>query len=143
MFLALAPSLFGYRPVVVSSGSMAPALRTTDVVVTEQPKDRLAAGTVIDFRSDGVSVIHRIVEVTEAGYRTKGDANQSADSTLVAADDVRGIGVMVVPLAGLPQILFAESRWLELIGLTVALSSAGVMSSRRWVLGPTGPNALP
>lgn len=99
-FLALTPAVFGLRPVVVSSGSMAPALRTADAVVTRPPPESLPVGAVIDFRSDDRRLIHRIIEVTDDGYRTKGDANRAPDRTLVKPENVAGVGVMVVPLLG-------------------------------------------
>lgn len=137
-FLILAPVVFGMRPVVVSSDSMAPALRTADAVVTKNPPELLPVGAVIDYRSGDRRFIHRIVEVTEAGYRTKGDSNQTPDSALVDHQQVTGVGVMVVPFAGLPVILADEGRWLELAGLASVLIAAGVASNRRWLAQPSG-----
>ncbi len=143
VFVALAPIVMGYRPVVVSSGSMAPALVGADVVVTERPDGPLSVGQVVDFRSAGQQVIHRVVGVTDTGYRTKGDANQTPDSSEVRDADVQGVGVMVIPLVGLPSLWIDQGRWPELVGLVVGLMVAGVLSSRRWSsmpgrLGPAG-----
>lgn len=120
--IASTPRLLGYRPVVVTSGSMEPAIHRADVVVTK-PSDGadLRDGTVIDFVVGDDSVLHRITEVTPEGYRTAGDANRSADSTPVLPAQIRGIGVVVVPFIGLPAIWAGDGRWLHLVGLAALL----------------------
>jgi len=82
--MALVPTIVGFRPVLVSSGSMSPSVDRGDVVVTA-PSDGegLAVGAVIDHVVDGDRRIHRVVQATSDGYRTKGDANPSVDSGLV------------------------------------------------------------
>jgi len=124
VFLGLVPVLAGYRPVVVASGSMAPSLRTSDVVITDRPEGELAVGSVIDFQVGQESRIHRIVEVAAEGYRTKGDANQTVDGSLVARSDVNGVGVMVVPLVGLPAVWAGQGRWFHLVIVMVAFVAA-------------------
>lgn len=135
-FLALAPTALGYRPVAVTSASMAPALRTGDVVVTRPATGWLPVGAVIDFRSGDRRIMHRIVEVTAAGYRTRGDANRSPDGFEVVVDEVDGVGVMVVPLVGWPLVLVDDGRWVELVALAGALVGAGVASNRAWISAP-------
>lgn len=131
--LAVAPTVFGYRPVVVASGSMAPALRAADVVVVRPPPEELGVGAVIDYRVGDTSRIHRIVEITEAGYRTQGDANPTPDPQLVVAEDIEGVGVMVVPYVGALRLWFDEGRWAQLLALTVVLTAAGWVTPRRWL----------
>ncbi len=138
--LAVAPLALGYGAVVVSSGSMQPSLDVADAVVIDPAQDDLAVGTVIDYRVGSESRIHRIVEVTESGYRTKGDANPNADAELVAPGDVHGAGVMVVPFAGVPSWLVATGRWPHLLALVVVLALAGRMSRRRWLDSPAEPS---
>lgn len=75
------PILLGF----VTSGSMEPALEPGDgfiaipTAVTDDPE----AGDVVVFRAEviqgGGLTTHRIVEVTDRGYITKGDANPFAD----------------------------------------------------------------
>lgn len=143
LMLALTPAVLGYDPVVVMSGSMGPALRTSDVVVLGQPVGRYPVGAVIDFRTGDGSRIHRIVEVTDSGYRTKGDANPTPDIELVADTDVRGVGMMVVPLVGIPQVLIAQGLWAQLVGLILVLAIALRVTPRRWVMsGQTSDMSL-
>jgi signal peptidase I len=131
--LVIVPQLAGYRSVVVASGSMEPSLSVADVVVTKPPPDALPVGAVIDFEHNGSSRVHRIVEVVPGGYRTKGDANPSIDSGVVSTPAIRGYGLMVVPLAGLPPWLAGDGRWPELVGLGIVLVVAGTLTNTAWM----------
>ena len=134
LFLSLAPIVVGFRPVAVASGSMAPALRASDVVILDRPYGRLPEGAVIDYESGDGRRIHRIVEVVDAGYRTKGDANPAADSEFVPTAKVNGFGVMVVPFVGAPGRWLDDGRWLHLAALAVVVVSALWVTPRRWLV---------
>ncbi len=131
---ATAPHLFGYGSVVVTSGSMEPAVHKSDVVVTA-PSDGadLGEGAVIDFDRDGERILHRVALVTPNGYRTAGDANATTDSELVSPSQVRGVGIVVVPFIGLPATWAAEGRWLRLGLALAALIACLYMSRGRWL----------
>jgi signal peptidase I len=131
---AVAPGLLGYEPVVVVSGSMEPAIRVADVVVTTPSDgDQLTKGAVINFDNDDATLLHRITAVTDQGYRTSGDANRASDSGVVSPDRVRGVGVVVVPFVGLPALWAEQGEWLPLVALLLALVVAGYMSRSGWV----------
>lgn len=133
--LATLPMVIGYRPIAVLSGSMEPSIRVADVVVSRSPSTPdIGVGAVIDFRRDDQSVLHRVVEVTTDGYRTRGDANQSADSELVASEDISGVGVYVVPLVGLPSIWWSERAWPQLLAVGAVFATAVHVSRAAWLL---------
>jgi len=125
-----APMLVGYDPVVVVSGSMEPAIRVADVVLT-RPSDGvdLASGTVINYDHEGATRLHRIESTTENGYRTAGDANLTSDSELVAPSQVRGVGAVVVPFVGMPALWVERGQWLYIIAAVVVV--AAVLYSSR------------
>lgn len=117
------PIILGWQSSVVMSGSMAPAIRTGDVVLTrEVPTDQLQPGHVLlveDPDARGSRVLHRYDHADEdGGLVLRGDANQQEDSAPVAAEDVRGVGVLRVPWVGLPYVWAAEGRYAP-VGLTV------------------------
>lgn len=94
------PTVFGMGGAVVSSGSMEPELSVGDYVITVR-QDSYEVGDVIMFYSaDGVCTTHRIVEIVDGAFRTKGDANNAADVLLVSADAVIGEVVAAVPGVG-------------------------------------------
>jgi signal peptidase len=138
--LAAAPRFIGYEPVVVTSGSMQPAIDVGDVVVTT-PSDggSLGEGAVINFELEDGTRLHRIVEVTDAGYRTAGDANANPDSDLVAAAQVRGIGTVVVPFAGLPSLWSDTGRWPLLLVAVAILTACLYVSRAAWVEPESSP----
>ncbi len=110
--LATVPQLLGYRPVVVTSGSMEPSIRTADVVITSASDGHdLQVGAVINFDVGDSPTLHRIVGVTDDGYRTAGDANRVGDSTLVTPDAVSGVGSVVVPFVGYPSLWLSARDW--------------------------------
>ena len=73
-----------FRLVAVVSGSMEPTIPTWSlcVVNVKTPYEKLETGDVIVFyrKSDGLRIIHRIIQYSEDGIVTKGDANSIDDS---------------------------------------------------------------
>ena len=131
---ASVPTLLGFSAVSVSTGSMTPAIRVGDIVVTA-PTDGegLGDGTVVNFRQDDDMRLHRITAVVDGGYRTAGDANRSPDSSVVAPEQITGVGVMLVPLVGMPRQWAADGQYLPL-GVLVVFAIASLHLSRSaWV----------
>lgn len=98
--------LVGLRGFTVLSGSMEPEYPTGSVIyVKDADPSKLKTGDVITFRIGGGTVVtHRIVEVLEENgsirYRTKGDANEIADGSLVNTQNIIGTPVFSVPYLG-------------------------------------------
>ena len=132
--MALAPSLLGYRPVVVGSGSVEPSLMVADVVLVTDPHDtEVVVGNIVDIATDGGGRIHRVVEVLPDGYRTKGDANRNADSDIVPVENITGIGVFLIPLVGLPRVWFDNAEWIKLGSLALFFVVAAYCSRADWL----------
>jgi signal peptidase I len=127
--LALAPLLVGFQGHVVVSGSMEPRLSPGDVVLTRPvlPQD-LQPGEVLLFPDpEGADrlVLHRLVSFDERGdLITRGDANQSNDSTHVPISSVIGAAQVGVPYVGLPAYWRSTGQWGHLAALTVLLGGA-------------------
>lgn len=106
VLLLLSFRLFGLKGFVVLSGSMEPVYHTGSVIyVKSADADALEAGEVITFYATGKTVAtHRIIEVVEEDgnirYRTKGDANEIADGSLVDSEDIIGTPVFSIPYLG-------------------------------------------
>lgn len=132
--LATVPNLLGYRSVVVTSGSMEPSIRTADIVVTSATDGQeLSVGTVINHDAFDKTTLHRIVGITDDGYRTAGDANTVDDSTLVPTDSVKGIGTVVVPFVGYPALWVENQQWLKLGALALATLAVGHLARPGWL----------
>ncbi|MGI9598846.1 MAG: signal peptidase I [Acidimicrobiales bacterium] len=133
--LSTSPILIGYTPVSLVSGSMEPVLHAGDVVLTK-PDVEVNVGSIINYRTNSGNRIHRVVEVVDAGYRTRGDSNQSPDRQIVAAADIRGTGVFVIPFVGLPRLWYEQGRWLNLALATAALGLCGRLAAQGPMSGP-------
>lgn len=137
ILLILASGAFGWRPTVLTSGSMGPHLRPGDVVLSARPdREVLDDGAVVVFRDpDGRRVTHRIVGGhPDGGYSTKGDANAEPDSTPLSADRVVGRARLLVPGVGLPYVWWTSGAWGHLLVVAVAglaLGSVAWITLRR------------
>lgn len=83
--------IFGYRPVLVLSGSMEPYMETNSIAIVQKTKD-INEGDVVMFRIDeDTRVCHRAVDIdAEGNITTKGDNNEKADYDKVSEDMVEG-----------------------------------------------------
>lgn len=97
--------LMGFRVFNVISGSMEPTYSVGDLIYVKQvnPYD-IKEGTAITFvlNEDLVVATHRVVEIDEENqyFYTKGDANDTADSTPVHFNNVIGVPQFSIPLLG-------------------------------------------
>ena len=131
LVVALAPLIWGWQPVVVTSGSMTPAIEVGDVVVNRPTDGRgLGPGTVITYTQGATLVTHRIETALDDGtYLTRGDAGRTTDSTPVSPDEVVGIGTILVPYIGYPYAAWAQGDRTMSVLLVAALVLA-TMASR-------------
>jgi signal peptidase len=132
--VALVPSLVGLQRYVIVSGSMAGSYDRGSLVLDEVvPVSDLRVGDVITYRpprDTGIDhlVTHRIAAISSNGaaqrvFRTKGDANESADPWTFTLPDARQARVRAgIPYAGyaLASLTRRDVR-LAIIGLPAAL----------------------
>lgn len=118
---------FGLYTII--SPSMTPEIKVYDVVfIVKTNTDKLKKGDIITFFSTnaffgGTPITHRIDEVTTDNdgnkvFRTKGDANQKADTEKVSPDNVVGKVICVIPQLGRIQFFLAsKGGWI--IGIMI------------------------
>ena len=89
-----------YEPVY--TGSMEPAVPVGGLVVIKSVNpETLREGDIICFRlSESTSVTHRIINVTDEGFRTKGDANEDPDQEIVEKENIIGKVIFTIPFIG-------------------------------------------
>lgn len=117
IFIALAAGfvvgLFKYQPIAVVSGSMSPTFDRGDAAIIEklsdQEKNKLKTGDIIQFVSGTKYVIHRIVDVGNDEYgnklfTTKGDFNNANDVDKVSLKDIKGKVSFIVKYIGFPSV---------------------------------------
>ncbi len=112
----------------IVSPSMVPAINVLDVVVTmrvNDPED-LEVGDIItfistDYRYSGILVTHRIydIEKTSNGeylFTTKGDNNNTQDSTRISYDEIYGKVIFRIPKIGYIQYYLSSILgWIVII----------------------------
>ena len=101
--------LIGLRPFVILSGSMEPTYHVGALIyVKETDPTEIQPGQAVTFLLDEDTVAtHRVVErvpdETDPNlirYRTKGDANELVDGSLVHPNNVVGVPVFTIPYLG-------------------------------------------
>ena len=107
--LLVGARLVGFQVFTVLSGSMEPTYHTGSLIYVKEVDYRdIEVGQVITFMLDEDTVAtHRVIEVvpdeTDASvlrYRTKGDANDAEDGSLVHYKNVIGTPVFTIPYLG-------------------------------------------
>ncbi|WP_353892423.1 signal peptidase I [Proteinivorax hydrogeniformans] len=100
------PSVMGVSSMSVLSGSMRPMLQPGDMIFTQRPViDEIKIDDVLTYRVGANTLVtHRVVDIVTEGneikFQTKGDANNTKDSQLVAADQVVGTYLFRIPKGG-------------------------------------------
>jgi len=123
-----------FNAYVVLSGSMFPEIKIKDIVVTKKiPEEELEIGDIITFispdtRFGGISVTHRIIDIQydeslgAKMYRTRGDANNVADSVLVPNNNILGKVILKIPRLGYIQDILSSKGGLIILVLIPCLA---------------------
>jgi len=143
-YAVLATLVFGWRPVVITGGSMGPRILAGDLVMAADVEGRAGVASVLTFRTphDGM-ITHRVTQVLPEGYRTKGDANAVEDAEIVREDDVFGAGRLLIPLLGRPLFWLRSGALVPFVLWLLVSVAAVLVVSRRRDPEPLGPTARP
>ncbi len=91
--LIFIPCLWGHKPLVVISGSMEPTLKVGGMLYYEEiDLDDFKTDDILVYKTKKHIISHRIVDIVDEGFITKGDANNSIDNNLVNKNQVLGKG---------------------------------------------------
>lgn len=93
---------------VVMSGSMEPTLPTGGIVFTDTRQRNPRTGDIITFLVGDEKVSHRVVGQKQQNYRTKGDANDYEDYTLVEPAQIVGKVIFAVPYIGYAAVFMRQ-----------------------------------
>ena len=124
------PNVFGYSPFSIQTNSMAPSLKSGDLIIVKSVDPAtLKVGDIISYYDtiDGENVIktHRIVNIFDDGvrlYTTRGDNNDVDDDYVLTEVDIIGKYQSIrIPLLGY-IIDFFKSKWGFLLFIVVPLA---------------------
>ncbi len=97
------PSFIGYKPLIVLSGSMEPTYKVGTVIYYKQvPKEELKVGDIITFELEKDDLVsHRIYQIVDDKFITKGDANNTPDSIELTYEQIKGRDIKyMIPYVG-------------------------------------------
>ena len=114
ILIALVSGFFPFFMIGVGSESMAPRISKGDAVILKKVPTStvLKKNDMIGYKKNGITVVHRIIEVkrtkNNVSYVTKGDANNTKDSKIVKRNQVVGVVECKVPYIAYPTIWLRE-----------------------------------
>ena len=113
----------GYRAYVVHTGSMQPNYKSGSLVIDRPADHDFQRGDVITFRHSAITkdvVTHRVRDITAAGLiHTKGDGNGAADVWDIRPDQVSGVVIAGIPLAGYVVVFLQQPAGIASVMLAV------------------------
>ena len=131
VLLLVAPRVFGMHVFTVLSGSMEPSYPVGSLIYVKSVDPfQLKEGDVITFLLDEDTVAtHRIVDIVPDDeedsvirFRTKGDANDAEDGSLVHCRNVVGTPIFTIPKLG-----FFADYIQHPPGMYIAVSAAAIV----------------
>ena len=124
--------VFGKAFLWVETGSMKPLIdERSYILVTKYQGSDISEGDIVVFRCEDPKsevykalVVHRVVEVVDGGYKTKGDANPAQDSWTVKKDDIVAIYNKNLPvMTFLGRIFLSGAGLIIVIAFTLGVSA--------------------
>ena len=112
IIVVLTCGIFKFYTLSIGSNSMESYLHRGDVVIVEKLSDNqinnIQIGDVLVYNKDNIVVVHRVSEVNQNYFKTKGDNNENVDNWLVYPKDVIGVVKAKVKYIGYPTVWLNE-----------------------------------
>jgi signal peptidase I len=127
----------GIQPLAVLSGSMQPTIMVGDLVLVQPiAATEARVGDIVTFDApdrEGITITHRVTEVTDAGtqldFVTKGDANSAGERWSIERTGTVGKHLLTIPKAGRASALIGSP---QLRALTLGLATIIALGSLMW-----------
>ena len=117
------PSILGYATLTIETGSMESELLIGDLILIKDTGD-YKIGDIVTYLHEGdkIPTTHRIINYTEGGFVTKGDANNVKDTDSVTEDMIIGEVVQVFPKVGLFSAWVKQEGWIYIVAILVIMA---------------------
>lgn len=89
-------NIFGYTYYSVATGSMKPVISPNDLIFVKITKN-VSKGDIITFKDSGSIVTHRLIDINDNKYITKGDANNTSDAGTNKSDIIGKVVYVITP----------------------------------------------
>ena len=124
------PMPFGIGAAVVQSGSMEPTFYKGDLLFVKE-KDTYKVGDIVVYQSDGILVVHRIIEIDGDTVTTKGDANNVSDEPFDKSNIKGSVSFRIAYIGYAIDFLKTPIGILVIIGCAVLLLELSYRSDKR------------
>jgi len=111
------PNFFGYTWFEIASNSMYPELKKGDLVIIKLNQKDYKVGDIITFQDDYFYTTHRLVEINNTMYTTKGDNNNTNDKPI---SKTKVIGKVILKVAAIGYFIYIIKQPITIILLLVA-----------------------
>ena len=112
-------NIFGYTYFEIVSGSMSPTIEKGDMILVKLDTE-YKVGDIISFKDNDSIITHRIIEINDNNYVTKGDANNSPDNP-ITKDKILGKTVKIVSRAFILVKVFTTPKVLFMCIFTIII----------------------
>ena len=89
-------NIFGYTYYSVATGSMKPVISPNDLIFVKITKN-VSKGDIITFKDSSSIVTHRLIDINDNKYITKGDANNTSDTGISKSDIIGKVVYIITP----------------------------------------------
>ena len=124
--------LVGIEPFVVQTGSMQPSIAIGSLSFVNKHVDYndIKVNDIIAFTvPTGSKATHRVVNITEGGLETKGDANETSDGISVTSENYIGKNIFTIPQVGYLVSLIQTTRGKIMLGtIIIVILLAGFLT---------------
>ena len=123
--------IIGIEPFVVQSGSMEPKIETGSLCFINKliKYEDIKQYDIIAFKlPTGVGVTHRVINISNEGFTTKGDNNQTEDLIKTTKQNYIGKNIFSIPKIGYAIKLIQTTRGKIIFGtIIIVLILAGIL----------------
>lgn len=119
----------GYSIFKVISDSMAPKIVKNDVIIVKI-NDKIQKGDIITYKLKNDFITHRVIDIKNDEYITRGDSNNVGDSP-ISKDKVVGKVIKIIPKLGIWKDILMTPKIFILLIVTVLLFSS---SFKDWTM---------
>jgi len=110
--------LYGDTSYIMLIGNSMKGTIDSGTFIVIKPEQEYFLGDIIAFENDqNKKVVHRIIEITDEGFITKGDNNQRADPGIQTLDKVIGRSVVVAPFVGFTSMFIQTPLGMSIFGV--------------------------
>ena len=121
--LVFVPTIWGYKPLVVISGSMEPTLKVGGILYYHDNKYQdFKVGDVLVYRLNDHNISHRIYDINADGIIAKGDSNKTYDDLLITENRILGKGTnWCIPFLGYYADYVYRHKYLLVISMAIVI----------------------